>query len=39
MDIMLPGLTATGTTLLLAPLAIVSAGIRRQKRTGSLSHA
>jgi hypothetical protein len=29
MDIMLPGLTATGTTLLLAPRAIVSAGIRQ----------
>jgi hypothetical protein len=37
MDIMLLGLAATGSTLLLAPLAIVSAGIRRQERTGSLT--
>jgi hypothetical protein len=37
MDIMLLGLAATGTTLLLAPLAIVSAGIRRQERSGSLT--
>lgn len=34
---MLLGIAATGSTLLLAPLAIVSAGIRRQERAGSLT--
>jgi hypothetical protein len=37
METMLIALTATGTTLLTAPLAVVAAGIRRQERAGSLS--
>jgi hypothetical protein len=37
MDTLLIGLALTGTTALLAPIVVISAGIRRQERAGSLA--
>jgi hypothetical protein len=37
MDTILLGLAAASTTILVAPLAIISAGIHRQERAGSIT--
>ena len=37
MDTLILGLAAASTTILIAPLAVISAGIRREEHAGSLT--